>query len=58
MYDFKQSGIIYMMDDVSTPEEVNNDWRVMLMVRVNEYIQSHQTLFIPIVWSWNNDQQK
>lgn len=38
IFDFKQSAIIYYMDGVSSPEEINNDWRVNLMVRANEYI--------------------
>lgn len=38
IFDFKQSGIIYMMEEAVTPEEINKDWRVFLMVSINEYI--------------------
>jgi len=58
IFDFRLSAVIYMISDFVSAEQVEDDWRIDLMVKVNEFIQSHNTLFIPLVWSWASDQNK
>ena len=38
-----------MMPEPMEPEEMMEDWRIMLMVRMIEIMQEHDTSFIPIV---------
>ena len=47
-----------MLPDASSPEKIAGDWRIMLMVEVNTWIQQNPSLFVPIVWSWTSDDQK
>ena len=44
-----------MLPDASSPEKIAGDWRIMLMVEVNTWIQQNPSLFVPIVWSWTSD---
>ena len=57
LFDWKQNGIIYYMPDV-TREELENDWRVTLMVQIKEWIQDNPSLFLPIVQSWSQDERE
>lgn len=44
------------MPDV-TREELENDWRVTLMVQIKEWIQDNPSLFLPIVQAWTQDEK-
>lgn len=56
MYDFNNNAVVYYMKDTGSVEEIRQDWRVMLMVEINKWMQHNPSLFVPIVWSSNNDE--
>ena len=56
MYDFNNNAVVYYMKDTGSMEEIRQDWRVMLMVEINKWMQHNPSLFVPIVWSSNNDE--
>ena len=56
MYDFNNNAVVYYMKDTGSMEEIRKDWRVMLMVEINKWMQHNPSLFVPIVWSTNNDE--
>jgi len=43
------------MPETESMEKLRSDWRVALMVKVNEWLQHNPSLFIPLVQSWNQD---
>ena len=42
---------------MDSPEAINEDWRVFLMLSIQEYIKEKPALFVPLVWSWSNDEK-
>ena len=58
LYDLNQNGLIYYMGERGSMDEIRQDWRVMLMLEVNKWMQHHNALFVPIVWSCDNDESK
>lgn len=49
VFDFFSNALIFMIPDAMSPEEMQKDWRVMLMVRMIEMIQEHETSFVPLI---------
>ena len=54
-FDWKQNGIVYYMDDLS-PQEMQSDWKITLMIGIKEWISDNPSLFLPIVQSWSRDE--
>ena len=43
------NALIYMIPEQLSPEEMEKDWRIMLMVSIIELIQERQTGFVPFI---------
>ena len=54
IFDMMQNGIVYMMPDLPSPEELSQDWKVQLMARITEMTQEQDTGFVPIVSLYEN----
>lgn len=39
IFDYRQNAIMYMLPELRTAEDVSGDWRISLMVKINEWIQ-------------------
>ena len=43
------------MNDVTSREEMENNWQITLMVALKEWIQENPSLFLPVVQTWSQD---
>lgn len=48
LFDWKQNGIIYYMPEINR-EDLQNNWRITLMLAIKEWIGTNETVFLPIV---------
>jgi len=55
IFDLRQNAVVYYMPEGETMSTIRNDWRVMLMAKINEWMQINHALFIPIVQTWDAD---
>lgn len=55
MFEMQQNAVIYYMPEGETMHTIRSDWRVMLMAKINEWMQTNSALFIPIVQTWEAD---
>ena len=49
MFDHFMNGLVYMHENNKEPEDLAQDWRQYIMIRMMEIIQEQQTGFIPII---------
>lgn len=50
LFQMSQNAIIYYMPEGETMESIRSDWRIMLMAKINEWMQANGAAqFIPLV---------
>lgn len=49
VFDFYQNGLVYIMPEKMSMEEMQADWRVNIAVECVHIIQEHETNFVPII---------
>lgn len=47
------SPLIYLIPEHPSQDEIATDWKIMLMVKVNEKMQDAETGFIPIMSTYD-----
>ena len=49
IFDFYQNGLIFMVPEAMSVEEMSVDWKIMLMMSISHIVQENQTAFVPLI---------
>ena len=61
LYDYWMNGIVFLLEKGAIydhdPESYKRDWRMALMARLTEYMQENDSLFVPIVQHFDEEDE-